>query len=172
MVRRSWIGVAALVGVLLGCAGDPPLGTNVGGGGGEGGGDPTLNPARFTATVNPTPPPGYRILDEAPYQWQAYFYDDGAWVAAGRPQVTDAPRTVLVIDCNDPGIRDACLEHRSAMIQVTVTRVSPGPALLCAYKVGFQFLDDFLLNTPVGTLSLAPAASSGLDPANRGTCFP
>jgi len=173
MTARPWLPVPLLAGLfLLACTPESYLGTTGGGEVDNAGGGPPLKPATFTASVNPTPPPGYSILDEAPYQWQAYVYFDGAWVAVGHPRLTDAPSVRLVIDCNDPGIHDACTVHRSALIQVTVTRVSPGPALLCGYKSGFQFLDDFLLSTPIGPLSLAPVASSSQDPANQGTCFP
>lgn len=150
------------------------MGSSDGGGNGGdgGGGGSTLKPATYNASVNPTPPPGYTILGEAPYRWQAYLYDDGAWVAVGAPRATDTPSTPVVVDCNAPVVGDACTLHGSAMIQVTITEVSPGPALLCAYKSGFQFRDDFFLNTPLGTLSVAPAATSGQDPANQGICFP
>ncbi|MEZ4413983.1 MAG: hypothetical protein R2910_13420 [Gemmatimonadales bacterium] len=173
MIGRSWLHRALLSAVfLLACSQDSPVGSSEGGGSGNGGGNPTLNPATFKASVNPTIPPGYSIFGEMPYQWQAYFYADGAWVAVGHPQLTEDPSTLLVIDCNDPAIQDACTIHRSAMIQVTIRNVSPGPALLCGYKSGFRFYDDFLLSTPVGTLSVAPVASSSQDPMNQGTCFP
>lgn len=87
------------------------------------------------------------------------------------PQATDTPSTPVVTDCNDLGIQDACTVDRSAMIQVTITDVSPGPALLCGHKSGFQFCDDGFLNTPLGTLSVAPVATSSQDPANQGICF-
>jgi hypothetical protein len=159
---------------LLACAQDSPVGSSDGDGSGDGGGGAgsTLEPATYNASVNPTPPPGYSILGEAPYRWQAYLYDNGTWVPVGHPQVTDSSATLVVIDCNGARTRDACTEHGSAMIQVTVTAVSPGPTLLCTYKSGFQFRDDFFLNTPLGNMSIAPVASSSQDPSNQGTCFP
>jgi hypothetical protein len=160
--------------LLLACSQDTPVETRGGDGGenGTGGANPTLNPATFKASVNPAPPPGYSIVGEVPYAWQAYVYLDSAWVAVGRPWLTEGPAATLVIDCNDPAIQEACTIHRSAMIQVTIRTVSPGPALLCAYKSGFRFYDDFLLNTPVGTLSLAPVAASSQDSLNQGICYP
>lgn len=173
MNGRPWIYGSLLAGILLfACSQDSPVGSSDGGGSGGGGGGSTLAPATYNASVNPTLPPGYSILGEAPYRWQPYFFDNGAWVAVGHPQVTDSPSTLIVIDCNDPGIQDACTVHRSAMIQLTITAVSPGPALLCAYKSGFQFRDDFFLNTPLGAMSVAPVASSSQNPANQGICFP
>lgn len=173
MIGGSWLNRMLLASVLLlACSQDTPVGTRDGDGSGIGDEDPPLAPATFNASVNPTVPPGYSIVGEVPYQWQAYFYFDGAWVAAGQPQSTEGPAALLVIDCNDLDIQEACTVHRSAMIQLTIREVSPGPALLCAYKSGFQFRDDFLLNTPVGTMSLAPVASSSQDSLNQGICYP
>lgn len=173
MSRRFRLSRAMLLGILLlSCSPETPLGSVDDGGTGTGSGNPTLHPATFRASVNPDPPPGFQILGEAPFQWQAFFYHEGAWVAAGPPRFTETPATRLVINCNDPALLDACTLHRQAMIQVTVRDVSPGPTLLCAYKSGFAYYDDFLLSTPVGTLSVAPAATTGQDPANQGTCFP
>jgi hypothetical protein len=178
MNRRPWTPIALTAGMLLlACAGESPLGAgdgggSGGGGGGGGGGGPTLQPATYSASVNPTPPAGYTIPTEAPYRWQAYLYDNGAWVAVGRAQVTSDPSALMVIDCNDPVMGDACTAHRSAMIQVTIDATSPSPALLCSYKSGFQFRDDFFLNTPLGRMSVAPVATSSQDPGNQGVCFP
>jgi hypothetical protein len=126
----------------------------------------------LNASVNPAPPAGYCIFGSQPYQWQAYVYYNNAWVAVGSPQTSDGPSTLLEVDCNDVAMHDGCTLHRSALIQVSITKVEPGPALLCAYKSGFDWYDDFVLNTPLGTLSLAPVASSTQDPANAGFCFP
>ncbi len=177
MIGRPWLYGSLLAGILLlACSHDSLVGTDggggSGGGGGGGGGGSTLKPATFNASVNPIVPPGYSILGDAPYRWQAFVRYNGVWVAVGVPQVTESPSALLVIDCNDPGIQNACTLHRSAMIQVTIAEVSPGPALLCSYKSGFQFRDDFFLNTPLGHVDLAPAAVSSLDPANEGICFP
>jgi len=168
----AW-GLLPLAGAfLLACASELPVGHTGGSGGDTGDPDPALQPATFTASVNPTPPPGYTISGDAPYRWQAYFYFEGAWVPAGPSRVTIDPAAVLVIDCNDPDLLDSCTVHRSAMITVTVAQVAPGPALLCGYKSGFRLRDDFLLSTPIGTMSLAPATSSGQDPLNQGICYP
>jgi len=173
VTRRSWRHASLLVGgFLLACAHDSLVSTSGGNGTDGGGQPPALKPATFSASVNPTLPAGYSLSGETPYRWQAYLYYDGAWVALANPQATSEPTTVLMIDCNDPAIHDACTLHLSAMIQVTITNVEPGPTLLCGYKSGFQFRDDFLLNTPVGNLSVAPAASSSQDPLNQGSCFP
>jgi hypothetical protein len=175
MLRRYWLHHALFAStLLLACSQDTPVETRGGDGGegGTGGANPTLSPATFKASVNPGSPPGYSIEGEVPYAWQAYVYLDSAWVAVGRPWSTEGPAATLVIDCNDPAIQDACTIHRSAMIQVTIRNVSPGPALLCAYKSGFRFYDDFLLNTPVGILSLAPVAASSQAPQNQGICYP
>lgn len=165
-------GLVLAASLLLACAAGSPVADS--GGNGNGGGDPAplLKPATFTASVNPTAPAGYSIAGETPYQWQAYVYYAGAWVAVGGRQSTAAPSATLVIDCNDPVLQDGCTLHRSAMIQLTVSSAVPGPVLLCAYKSGFQFRDDFLLSTPLGNLNLAPVASSSNDPRNEGTCFP
>jgi hypothetical protein len=175
MNRRSWTSVALLAAVLLpGCAGESAVDTGggSGSGGGGGAGGSTLQPATYNASVNPALPPGYAIPDEMPYRWQAYLYDSGRWIPVGPPKATDGPAALMVINCNDPVMQDACRRHGSAMIQVTIDAVSPGPALLCSYKSGFQFRDDFYLNTPLGPISVAPVASSSQDPMNQGVCFP
>ena len=168
MVWRSWLAGPLSAGfLLLACSNGDPVGS---GGGRGGGGGPTLEPAEFNASVNPTPPAGYSISEE-PYVWQAYIRYGDAWVAVGGPQASLGPSARLVIDCNDPGMHDACTLHRSGLIQVAVTQVSPGSVRLCAYKSGFQWYDGLLLNTPLGSLGLAPAASSSQDPANAGICY-
>ena len=174
MVWRSWLRGPLSAGIpLLACSNDDSVGSGGGGGGGGGdGGDPTLEPAEFNASVNSTPPAGYSISDQQPYEWRAYIRYDDAWVPVGRPQSSGGPSAYLVIDCNDPGMHDACTVHRPGLIQVAVTQVSPGSARLCAYKSGFQWYDGLLLNTPLGSLSVAPVASSSQDPANAGICYP
>jgi hypothetical protein len=168
---RSWLcGPLPAALLLLACSSGDFV-ANEGGNGGGGGGS-TLEPMEFNASVNPAAPAGYSIYGEQAYEWQAYIRYSDAWVAAGAPQTSAGLPVHLVIDCNDPGMHDACTLHLSGLIQVTVTQVSPGPARLCAYKSGFLWHDGLLLNTPVGSLSLAPVASSSQDPANRGICYP
>ena len=172
--RYSLYGPVAAGLLLLACSNHDFVASGGGGGGsgGGGGGGSTLEPMEFDASVNPTAPAGYSISDEQSYEWQAYIRYSNAWVAVGSPQSSGGLSAHLVIDCNDPGMHDACTLHRSGVIQVTVTQVSPGPARLCAYKSGFQWHDGLLLSTPLGTLSLAPVASSSQDPANLGVCYP
>ncbi len=160
--------------LLLACSNNDSFGSGGagGGGGGGGGGVPALEPAEFVASVNPTTPPGYSISAELPYRWQAYIRYGDAWVPVGSPQATSDVSADLVIDCNDPDLHDACTLHLSGLIQVAVTQVSPGPARLCAYKSGFLWHDGRLLYTPVGSLGVAPVASSSQDPGNAGICYP
>jgi hypothetical protein len=66
----------------------------------------------------------------------------------------------------------ACTQHLPGLIEVSVTQVTPGPARLCAYKSGFLWHDGRLLFTPLGSLEVAPVASSILDPGNAGICYP
>lgn len=143
------------------------------GGSGDGGGGvgPPLEPAEFNASVNPGPPPGYTIASEQSYRWQAYIRYADAWVPAGSSQATTGLTADLVIDCNAPAMHHACTLHLPGLILLSVTQVTPS-ARLCAYKGGFLWHDGRLLNTPVGTLEVAPAASSSLDPANAGICYP
>lgn len=166
---RSWLCGPLSAGLLL-LACSNTTSSAVGGGGGGGGS--TLQPMQFNASVNPTLPPGYSMSDDQSYQWQAYIRYGNAWVAAGGPHTSVGLTTHLVIDCNDPGMHDACTLHLPGLIQVAVTQVSPGPARLCAYKSGFQWYDGLLLNTPVGSLGLAPVTSSSEDPGNVGVCYP
>ncbi|HTS89398.1 MAG TPA: hypothetical protein VMG41_12975 [Gemmatimonadales bacterium] len=171
--RSSLCGPLSLGVLLLACATNDSLGSWGGSAGGGGGGArPALEPMEFNASVNTTLPAGYSISDEQPYQWQAYIRYGDAWVPVGSSQTSDGPAADLVIDCNASQMHSACTLHLSGMIQVTVTRVSPGPARLCAYKSGFLWHDDLLLNTPLGDMSLAPVASSSQDPANEGICYP
>ncbi len=175
MVWRFWLsGSLCAACLLLACSNSYPMGSGGGGGGGSGGsgGGPTPAPAEFNASVSPTLPAGYAISGAQPYEWQAFIRYNAAWVAVGSPHTSRGPAAYLVIDCNDPGIHDACTVHLPGLIQVTVTQVTPSPARLCAYKSGFRWLGGLLLNTPVGTLSLAPVASSSQDPANAGICYP
>ncbi len=174
MVRRSWLrGPLPAAFLLLACSNTDSLGSGGGnGGGGGGGGGQALEPAKFNASVNPTSPAGYSIAGEQPYEWQAYIRYSDTWVAVGSPQISAGPAAYLAIDCNDPGMHDACTLHLSGLIQVAVTQVSPDPARLCAYKSGFQWHDGLLLNTPLGSLGVAPVASSSQDPANAGICYP
>ncbi|HXW96857.1 MAG TPA: hypothetical protein VEI47_04665 [Gemmatimonadales bacterium] len=174
MAMRSRLCGSMPLGILLlACAGTDSLGNGGGGGSGGGGESPTLAPMEFDASVNATPPAGYTIAsDEQPYSWQAYVRYGDAWIAEGSPQHSAAPAAHLVIDCNDPAMHDACTLHLPGLIQVTVTDVSPSPARLCAYKSGFLWRADLLLNTPAGSLVLAPVASSSQDPANQGACYP
>lgn len=174
MVWRDWLCGSLSTGfLLLACSNSDPIGS--GGGGGGGGGDDggrTLEPAEFNAYVEPALPAGYSISDETIYEWQAYIRYSDAWVAAGSPQTSGGPSVHLVIDCNDPGMHDACTLHRSGFVQVAVTWVLPGPVRLCAYKSGFLWRDGVLWNIPLGSLRVAPVVSSSQDPANAGICYP
>jgi hypothetical protein len=157
--------------LLLACASGGPA-DSVGSGDGGGSGGPPLEPMEFNASVNPTAPAGYTIAGEQSYRWQAYVRYNDAWLAVGTPEATTDVSADLVIDCNDPALHGACTKHLPGLVQVAVTQVSPGPARLCAYKSGFLWHDGLLINTPVGSLEVAPVASSSLDPGNAGICYP
>ncbi len=162
-VRRS-----VAVFLLIGCAGK---GTTDPAGPGGGGPPLPLEPAEFNASVNPTPPAGYTIANEQSYRWQAYIRYADAWVPVGNSMATADVSADLVIDCNAAEMHNACTLHLPGLILLSVTQVTPS-ARLCAFKSGFLWHDGRLLYTPVGSLEVAPVATSSLDPGNAGICYP